>query len=117
MKVLHYGTEYLLRAHYRPIWLCGNGFNTTSQDNPYLMCGRFRSFRCSLDRRLSLSGSTPPRLLIPTSQNGIIARQTDVFRVLREQSEGSRNVDGGNGNGESPGNSIVQGRVDDSLDL
>ena len=67
--------------------------------------------------RLSLSGSTPPRLLIPTSQNGIIARQTDVFRVLREQSEGSRNVDGGNGNGESPGNSIVQGRVDDSLDM
>lgn len=54
-------------------------------------------------------GSTPPRLLIPASQNGIIARQTDVFRALREQSEGGDNGDGGgNGNGESPGNSIVQ---------
>ena len=83
-------------------------------DHTYLRSDRFR---CSLDRRLSLSGSTPPRLLIPTSQNGIIARQTDVFRVLREQSEGSRNVDGANANGESPGNSIVQGRVDDSLDM
>ena len=66
--------------------LCHENFGESVSNNLDVFGFTF-SFLVLTKRLFSYTaGSTPPRLLIPSSRNGIIARQTDVFqRALRDE--------------------------------